>query len=454
MFQLHDRTRRRACLAALVLFGAIPLLVVAGWCLDRHLPGSVQSEADALGRQLGLLVKLEDVKHLRPGSVLYEGLELSDPETGRTIFRSRCLEVVRQTAGQDRQRPALCVIASQPQVEADNIDLAWRWLQRSLQRPPGQSETDIQFSAAEVTLRAGDRSQTLTDVAALLETLPKGTQAQVDFRLAGDKTPDPASIRVVRNREGDCPDFRVNENGTVPFGATTRFELATGDSELPCSVLAMGLAELRTLGERCRFHGQICAYETPDGWNAEVAGQLVDLSLDRLFSDRFRHRLTGIGKASIESARFHRGRLEDFCGVLVAERGTVSRSLLAAAVDRLGVVPGAEPIPVGERIPYHELAMSITLDAEGLRLRGLCSNVEPGTILSDGRVRIVGEPSRERQPIAALVQTLVPQSELLVPANRQTVWLLNHLLIRDVSPAPGTKSPLPTARARWPEWQR
>ena len=52
--------------------------------------------------------------------------------------------------------------------------------------------------------------------------------------------------------------------------------------------------------------------------------------------------------------------------------------------------------------------MSCPLDANGLRLRGLCTTAEPGTILSDGRNRLLGEPSRESQPVAALVQTLVP----------------------------------------------
>ena len=287
---------------------------------------AAQAEADALGRQLGLAVKLDAVKHLRPGAVLYEGIELADPETGRTIFRSRCLEVVRQqqTDWQGQLRPTLCVIASQPEVEAANLDLAWRWMQRLMASRPGVDKTNLQFSAGEVTMRAGDRSQTLADVAALLEILPDQTQAEIDFRLAGASTPEPARIRVVRNR-GDCPDFRPSENGTVPFAApTTRFELLTDANELPCSLLAMALGELKSLGERSRFRGQIFASETPDGWDADVAGQLVELDLDSLVSDHFPHRLSGIGKSTIRSAHFCRGRLEQCDGELVAGRGTVS----------------------------------------------------------------------------------------------------------------------------------
>jgi len=443
MFQLHDRTRRRVTLTAFALAGVLPLLLVGGWCLNRHLPGCAQAEADALGRQLGLAVKLEAVRHLRPGVVLYDGIELADPETGQTILRSRCLEVAwqQQADSQGQLRPTLSVIASQPEVETAAIGLAWRWVQRLLENSPGRLEPDVQFSADAVTLRADDRSQTLTDVAGLMETLPGKTSAQIDFRLVGADTPEPAGIRIVRNHEASPP--------------ASRFELSTGDGELPCSVLALAIGELKPLGTRCRFRGQVWANETPDGWEGEVAGQLVELDLGSLITDHFPHRLNGIGKATIQSAHFHRGRLEECSGILVAERGTIGRSLVSAAVDRLGVVAGPEPLPPGDRIAYQELAMSVVLDANGLRLRGLCTTAEPGTILSDGRNRLLGEPSRGAQPMAALVQTLVPQSVVQVPASRQTDWLLRHLPVPDVLPPPGAEAIPPTARVRLPdEWQR
>jgi hypothetical protein len=442
MFQLHDKTRRRIALSAFVSAGVLPLLLTAGWCIDRHLPGCAQAEADALGRQLGLVVKLEAVRHLRPGVALYEGIELADPETGQTILRSRCLEVAwrRRADSQGQLRPTLCVIASQPEIETATIDVAWRWLQRLLENPPDRLLANVRVSADAVTLRAEGRSQTMSEVAALLEPQPGRSSAQIDFRLVGAQAPEPAWIRVVRSREVSPP--------------ASRFELSTGDGELPCSVLALAVDELKSLGPRCRFHGQIWASETPDGWEGEVAGQLAELDLGSLIGEHFPHRLSGVGRATIASARFHRGRLEECCGVIAAERGTISRSLLKATDERLGLVLGPAPIPPGDRVPYEELAMSIVLDANGLRLRGMCGTAEPGTILSDGRNRLLGEPPRGSQPVAALVQALVPQSVVQVPACRQADWLLHHLPVPDAIP-PGGEATLPTARAHLPDdWQR
>ena len=438
MFQLHDKTRRRIALAAFVLAGLLPLLLTAGWCVERHLPGCVRAEADALGRQLGLAVKLEAVRHLRPGVVLYDGIELADPETGQTMLRSRCLEVAwrRRADSQGQIRPTLCVIASQPEVEMSQIGAAWRWLQRLLENPPDRLLANVQISADAVTLQAEGRSQTMSDVAALLETLPGRSSAQIDFCLAGVKTQEPAWMRMVRNREVSPP--------------ASRFELSTGDGELPCSVLALVVDELKSLGPHCRFHGLVWASETPDGWEGEVAGQLAELDLGSLISEHFPHRLSGVGRATIASSRFHRGRLEECCGVIAAEGGKISRSLLVAANERLGLVLGPAPIPPGDRVPYEELAMSIVLDANGLRLRGLCTTAEPGTILSDGRNRLLGEPPRGSQPVAALVQALVPESVVQVPACRQADWLLHHLPVPEAVP-PGGEAVLPTARLHLPD---
>ena len=212
--------------------------------------------------------------------------------------------------------------------------------------------------------------------------------------------------------------------------------------------MALAIDELKPLGPRCRFHGQVWASETPDGWEGEVAGQLAELDFGSLISDHFPHHLSGIGRATITSARFRRSRLEECCGVVAAERGTESavRCWPPPSIA-WALCPAPRRFPPGDRVAYEELAMSIVLHANGLRLRGLCGTAEPGTILSDGRNRLLGEPPRGSQPVAALVQTLVPQSIVQVPASRQTDWLLRHLPVPDVLPPPGAEAVPPTARA-------
>ncbi len=432
MFRLHDTTRRWVCRIAFLSLGVMPTLLIGGWCWSRHWPSYVEANARLLGRQLGLDAKLGGFRNLRPGVCLYEQLELFDPETREPILRCRRLEVARQATG-TRDRTVLVITASQLELEAASLGRIWQCLQYAMEGLGGPLESDLQFSAADLTLRAST-SQTLTDVSGGMKHLPGGMHAQLEFRLAGVDTPGPARIRLVRNREISPP--------------ASGFELYTGGGELPCNVLAMGLKELKPLGSRCRFRGYIWANETPDGWQGEVTGQLVDLDLGALVSDYFPHKLSGIGEATIQSARFHRGRLEDASATLLVGPGTIERSLVAAAIDRLGLVSlgltAGWSRDARELLPYDKLALSAMLDPSGLRLSGRCDTA--GTILSYRGNRLLGEPAGQVVPVVALVQTLVPHSMLQVPASRQTDWLLRHLPLPTAMPAPGADTAPPYAR--------
>jgi hypothetical protein len=479
MFHLHDTTRRRICLAGFLLLGVAPTLAVAGWCLSRRLPGYVQAEAQNLSRWLGLNVTLAGVNHVRPGVVLYEQLEAADPETGHVIFRCRLAELdsriesdhaspresdplplgegqgVRAVGGcAGNPKPRLLVTLSQPEADAGALTRIWQCLQRALEGSCGPLDADVQFAATALTLRASrphsnplqdgeghnilaDHSQTLSDVLGVIKELPNGTCAQLQFGLAGVDSPKPTCIRVVRNRQASPP--------------TSRFDLDTSGNELPCNVLAMALGELEPLGPRCRFRGAICATQTADGWQGEVAGQLIELDLGRLVNDYSLHKLSGTGEATIQSARFSRGRLEEGSAVIAVGPGTIDRSLMESTVDCLGLTPGPDPIPDGDVLRYEQLAFSATLDVQGLRLYGRCSTAGPGTILSSGRRCLLAEsPQQQPAPVVSLVRALVPQSAIQVPATRQTDWLLRHLPVPEVRSPAGVEAAAPNGHV----WRR
>jgi len=470
MFRLHDNTRRRICRAVFLLLCVVPTAGVSVWCARRHLPGVAAAEAERLERELGLDVSLAGLRYLRPGRVLYEGLELADPETGRPLLRCRALEADWQqsTDREGRPRASLVLIASQPEIEATAADPQvgarqvgaplGELLDRLLRRPtilrtvPGGSQTDVRLAAGQLTLRAAGGSQTLSELQGSIESFAGGTRAEASFRLAGIDTPQPIRIRVVRNRQITPP--------------ATGFELDTGGGAVPCGLLAIGLPLLERLGPRSRLRGYIWANQTGDGqrtateawsagWDGEFAGQLYDVDLDDLVTGHFAHKLSGVAQVTIQSARFRRQRLEEAAGTLVAGPGVISRSLIDAAVEQLGLVRGAEsPVP-GELVPYEQLAAGFLIDARGLQLQGGCSPsghrsevLAAGAILVDRQGRLLGEPVVQPQPVVALVRTLVPASQHQVPATRQTDWLIGHLPVPQVVPPADARPVVPQARLR------
>jgi hypothetical protein len=433
MFHLHDTTRRRLCLVGFLTLGALPTLLAGAWCITRHMPGCVQAEAQRLGRQVGLDVKLAGFSHVSPGRALYENVEAADLETGQTIFRCRQLEIEDgpSTDVEGQRRATIRVLARQLEIEAASLGRIWQCLQHTLEGFRGPLNADLLFAASELTLQAGKNSQTLTNVEGALESVPAMTRMRVDFRLVGADTPEPAYIRITRDRQTSPP--------------ATTFELYTGDGPLPCSVLAMGLAELKPLGPRCRFVGRIWADQTANGWEGRATGRLVELDLGSLVSDHFPHKLTGIAEAAVD-ARFLAGCLEEGRATVKAGHGVIDRSLIVAAVERLGLTPGTNPLPTDKLVPYEQLAFSANLDAEGLKMSGLCAT--PGTVLSDSRGCLLGQPEQQPIPAVALVRTLVPQSIVQVPATRQTNWLLDHLPLPPVIPPLEPDSSTRNARLR------
>ncbi len=157
MFRLHDKTRRRICLAGFLLFCIAPVLGAAAWCAMRHSPWAAQNEATCLGRQLGLEVRLGGMKNLRPGTVLYEGFELADPETNRCLLRCRLLEVRWKTIADEQGgcKPMLEMLAWQPEIETAGLRQLGGLLQRAMQGQTGRPAVDLRVSARRINLVPG-----------------------------------------------------------------------------------------------------------------------------------------------------------------------------------------------------------------------------------------------------------------------------------------------------------
>jgi len=415
MFQLHDNSRRRLCLGAFFGLCVAPTVIVLACGVARHLPGHVAAEARRLTWQLGPEVSLNRVRHLRPGVVVYEGLELSDPETGSRILRCRTLQArwQRPTDQDGPSRRILLLRASQSEIEADQLTQLWRLVQRTLTCRAGCPDADVRLQADELMLLRGDTRQTLTELYGKIERLSGGSQLDVGFYLAEAETPEPVQIRIARNHQVEPP--------------ATGLGLYTGGSALPCSLVALGVPELEALGPRSRFCGYLWVNATPQGRDGELVGQFTDVDLEGLVARHFPHALRATAQLTIQRARFHQGRLEEASGSMVAGPGLMSRSLLDAAAGRLGLVRGLEPDMPNGLVSYEQLALSFRIDSQGLTPRGACLPAGSAAILVGRYGILLREPIRQPVPVAALVQALVPTGEVQVPATRETNWLLSRL---------------------------
>jgi len=439
MFPLHDRTRRRICLIAFGLLCLLPTAGVLAWCAAWRLPGHVRGEARRLARLSGMTVALAGLHHPRPGRIVYRELELANPETGRRVLHCDRLEAAWnvQNHAEGREKTLLALKASSTEIDAAEWGEVRRLFERVLARRAGPGAVDIRLSCEQIVLRDGEKNRMLDEIRATLKTTETASVAEWSFRPSGSEATDPIRARIRRE--------------TTAEDVSNEFELYTGREALSGDVLSRGLGIEEPFDSRCQFRGYLRARHTEAGWDGELFGTFEALELDRLVSDHFSHRLSGRANLTLRRVRFSAGRIEEAEGSLVAGPGMVSRSLLEAAMEHLGLVRGWERPESQRLVPYEQLAASFMLDARGLQLRGACGQGEPGTLLLNRRGSLAAEP-RQIQSIASLLTTLAPRARYHLPITRETEWLARHLPLtgasKPTSPLIGLEAPPTTEPIR------
>jgi hypothetical protein len=401
-----------------LLVGVLPMAVIGGWCLWRHSEAFLRQVEQDLGHRLGLQVSIRDLTYPRPGAMVYQSLQLIDPETGRALFRCRRMDVQATCLPSGDGCPELSITVEKPELESRGLEELGHLVQQAMQGRLGVRDPHWSFSTDEVHLVAGGTTQTLVNVQGSMNAITGGVQAELTFRVPKLSMPEPARIRLGRNRQIAPP--------------AAGFELSTGGAKLPCSLLALGLPDFQRAGANSRFSGYVWANQNLGGWQGEMVGEWSSLDLGELLGDASPHKLTGPAQMYLQAVRFRDGRLEQAEGTINAGPGIVSRSLITSAVDRLALTRGGEPNTPGEFVPYEQLAAAFVLNSKGLQVQGRCAGVGPGSILVDRYCRLLGDPVMQPKPVSALLQMLVSAGDEQVPASRQSERLLRLLPLPEV----------------------
>lgn len=407
---MHEGTRQVICRLAFLFGCFLPTLMVLSWCASHYLPGRAEAARQQLADRLGLEVELAEVTYPRPGVIAYLGVRLADPELGETLMTFGKLEVTRTG-------DHVSLVATQSEVARAGFEKLWELLQRQLRLRDMET---LRLRAAQVDYRQGDTVHRLTDLQTRLDATDSGAQAVVAWRVAGLDMKQPFRLGMVRDRSTSPP--------------STQWQLETGETPLPCSLVTALLPEAARLGEASRFRGSVWAQQSHEGWNGAMTGQVYEVDLKSALGPVFPHPLQGKALLTVDRATFRQGRLESLHASVFASHGTYGRSLVEAAAQHLGMqVVTARPL-LADAEPFRELGLGIVLDASGLTLRGICSSVSGGVLVSRWGPVLV-QPVPERQSLAGLFKMLSPAEPAMVALSREAEPLARML-------------PLPTADVR------
>jgi len=427
---MHDRTRRRLCRTGFLLLCVLPTVSVVVWgsviCSPAYVAAHKAAWQADLSRRLGLTVQLQSVQNPSRGLTVLTGLVLRDPETNAPLAQVRRIEL-------GCRGDQWVVLAAQPELETKNLWRLYRALhQRLLCGAPG-SLPKVHFYAGELNLKqSGDRGDsTLTDVHCRLTPAETGPQATIEFRDVAQQSGEPAQLSLTRNRQISPP--------------ATRWHLRTGSAPLPCYLLADHVAILACLGDRATFQGTVEAIRSPGGWEGEVTGRFGDVDLDRLVTDRYDHKLSGMAEVVFRRARFRGGKLVDAAGDLLCSGGVVSLSLLHQADKSLGLVADGRirSVETDSLRRYQELKFGFTLTQQGLKIVGLCHDAGEGVVMTDYYGPLLTDRPQEVAQVAALVRTLSSRSGEHVPATYEAYQLLHVLPIPSHTDTPALSARQP-----------
>lgn len=426
MFSLHETTRIRLCRAAFLALCIVPTCAVIAWAVYANAPAYRRAHERAIAACTGWQAGLTGVSSPRPGMLLYEGLELSDPDSGELLARLPFVEVT--SAG----GTVVVKLPFPAAVNGTRLDAFWKLINHLARRRPASGT--LRFCAQNLTIRLPEGDHSFTDVVGQIDGDEAHTQAKLTFRRAIAGTIPAEPCRLTLTRRGDATT------------AKQVIQLTTGSTPLPTSLFAPLWSGAPGFGKTCQFTGHIYAVERSGVWTTELEGRASGIDLDLVVSRRFPHKLSGLAEIRLKSVTLEGGRIVRAEGSVTAGPGIISRSLVQSAQTHLHIQAAAQALKGrGNLIPYQQLSVGFKISTEGMSLHGEVPGTR-GAMLVDSRRVLAVEPPLVTQPVVDLVRTLVPNSEVHVPATRETARLSGVLPLPSIVPVPGSEQPLPHAR--------
>ena len=373
-------------------------------------------------RLAGLAAHLAGVCTPRPGTTLYEQVELVDSETRQRLASLPFVEVETSGAEVTIRLPYPAII------NGNRLDAFWRVAGDTLRRSAPWRQLR---RSANLTLHLNDGDQTFTDVAAQAVVDDEQARLSLGFRpaTAGTAPAEAAELTIACRRRGATP--------------ASVYKFTTGAAGLPCSLLVSFWPDIDRVGRSGAFAGSVSAHEQAGRWRAELKGRLSGIDLGLLLAD-FPHKFTGMAEAQLDLVP-HRRRARGRGRGAVDRRARVCQPFAhRGRAGQPALASHARSHRWPRRSPIRPHGDCLRRRRRGLTMRG--ATERPGAIIVDPQERVLMHQAARQVPVVSLVRTLVPQSAVQVPATRETAGLVTWLPVPSIAARAGDEEPTLKAR--------
>jgi hypothetical protein len=415
---MHERTERAFCRLAFLVLCALPTLATVGFTLTTLTPwyhnAEIRQLENVLSQRLGVSVRIGGLQRPSPGAWQLEDVRLADPETKVEVARVRTV-FYASVDGEVRLH------LSQPEIQSTQFPLVWRVVHDRFLCQPDLLGTRLRLRAQDLSVISHPQGLTLSPVNVWIEPDDQQTNAGIRFSLVGSNPADePATLSVSRVRDGDKP--------------RTRWELRTGSSSLPCSVMADYLPVMRRLGIDAEFSGMLRWEVDREDYTVQLLGaKFKQVNMLDLF-EPFDQQVSGRGTIEIQSLTRHSRRpISEATGKINITEGRIEVGLLRAMAQSLGAQLAPISHDDSDRLPYQIISLDFALHGNELRMAGGCSrqpnfeSFETGTaMVADNRPVLAFDPAM-RLSSAQLTSVIDPAGRIALPIGPERTWTHRYL---------------------------
>ena len=425
MFTLHETTRKRICRTAFFALCVAPALATAAWIGHARRPWRAADEARWLGAALHARTTLAGYETPRPGAARSSQLTLSDAATGRKLLSLKSWEC------RERGDVRTITAAAATVAVADFAALTGKIASWLAELSVESMNVRIERLTVEWPLASTDSTS-----AQLLEFELYDVQARVEadgsngWRLQ-------ATARATADEESENSLVRLAASRTAGAASPVTLTVDNSSTPAPVPLVSTVLACANGLGADATFAGELQLEIAGASMQGAGQGRLDHAELAALLPAGSPHQLSGQANVELQRLRWHGDRLLEFAGSLHAVNATASRSLIAAAVDRLfcgqigagvpattGAESTTETDPAQTLIALDTLACQFAWDSTGLTFAGknpAAENNFGGELATSGGQVFLYGPRCSQLSVGHWLQFVTGPAANWLPATRESV---------------------------------
>lgn len=349
--RLHESTRRQGCRLALIGLGFLPLSLLLFFSAVSSMSWYRDWEKHAweqrVSRTLGIDVSAKDFRWTAPYQFHADQVEIRDPETHAILGCVGGIDGMMKTQGWS-------VILDAPAIDGEQldrgIDVLHDWF---LCRPQTSSQLLAMAIPNGMTIHHGLHKTALHRIDIVFRPSERVSAIQAKWQLEGQPFGE-VSLHISREHSSE--------------DSTTRMELSSPSTWLPCSIAEDRFPFLQWMGQGAKFRGVVQYRESRRTWDAMLAGEVQDLDLGGMTSS-IGSALQGTGALVLKDLHVRDGRILKATGDFRSQAGRANRKWLQRVAEILKM-PALWEADSGDAVPIDQTGFEFALDPSGIRLVG------------------------------------------------------------------------------------